>query len=332
MVAVENKDFSKRGYVAPTVYLLASKFLSNYNYYGSLTDAINKLSFLKGWGGSNVPPIGMVSFVNNGTAQTFGINCDFYALIANQWQLVDYAYLKSMTGSSFPPVVFRFISANGTGPYYAIFDRYYFGLAATSVAETDPVKLAELDAYWREVQLLKYRYNSFVGFLNTLSTKQLNTVEQQIYNEGLLMLNTLSNQLHNIRGVYIEYDNGQKIGLPVVAIIIIIAVLSGVTAWTVSSIATEREKTKRINDSYDLQKWIVTKKQEIAQQVTAGKISAQSAAGINSSLDAAASQAAKIADNASKNKTIFGDVATIAKWGVLGYVAFLFSKQLSKNG
>lgn len=332
MTLTENKDFTARGYIAPTVFLRGDKYLSNYNYYNSMDAVVSKLSFLKGWGGTNVPPAGMVSFENNQQPQTFGINVDFFVLIGSRWEYAEYGFVKSaINGSGFPPCVFRFFTPQGTGPYFAILDKFYFGIAALAVSDADPAKVAALDAFYREVQILKYRYNSFVGFLNALAKRPLNQIEQQVYNEGLILLNTYSNQLGTLRGVEIQFDNSGRVGLPVIAIIAIIAVISGAAAWTISSITQETERTKRINDSYELQKWVAQKKIDVGVLVQNGSISQQTAAQVNQVLDQAAGQAVKVADQAAKQKTSLGSIADIAKWGVIGYIGFLIASQLTKR-
>lgn len=332
-VLVPDIDFQELGYIAPTVYLRGDRYISNYNYYATLDGAINKWKFLNNKGGSSTVPAGIKYFSNNQTAQTFGINCDFYVLVGGAWSLTNYLWIKQNI-NSLPPCVFRFVTTDGGGTYYAIFDKYYFGVSATSVKEVDPQKLAALDGFFREAQILKYRYNAFVGFLNTLAVRELNSVEQRIYNEGLLMLNQLSQQINTVRSIAISYGQQPVIGFPVLLIIIIVAILSAATAWTVTAVTSEKEKTKRINDSYDLTKWIATKKQEIALQVSSGQISQQSANGINSTLDNAAAVANNVATNAAKSKTSLGSIADIAKWGVVGYLAYLFfnrSKQKRIN-
>lgn len=332
-VLIDNRDFSSQGYVAPTVYLRADKYVSNFNYYSSLAGATNKYLYLHNQGGANTSPSGMKSFVNNQTAQTFGINCDFYVLQAGTWQLASYSWIKSNI-ASLPPCVFRFSTTDGSGPYYAILDTFYFGIAAISVGQLDPAKLAELDAFWREVQLMKYRYNSFVGFLNTLAKRELNVVEQKVFNEGMLMLNNLGNEMKAIRGITISYNSSGTVGNPVLLLIAIIAVLSAATAWTISTIISEKERTKRINDAYDLNKWVVDKKTQIAQQVAAGQISQQSADGINNTLDATAAVANKVAADASKTTGgTLSSIANILKWGVVGYLAYLLiPKKATSNG
>lgn|SRR5574341_5982 len=332
MVLVENKNFTERGYVAPTTFLRADKYVSNFNYYGSLVGAANKALYLADKGGSNTVPVGIKTFLNNQTAQTFGINCDFYAYLNGSWQLVDYNWVKTNWASS-TLIIYRFHLTTGAGPYYAILDKYYFGVSAITVQSSDPAKVAALDAYWREVQILKYTYNSFVGFLNTLSKRELNTVEQRVYNEGLLLLQNLSNEMNLLKGLYIQYQTGATIGLPVLIVILIIAIISGATAWTISAITVEQQRTKRINDSYELQKWVATKKQEVAAQAQAGTISQQSADSIFGTLDAAAQSAQKVANDAAKEDGLFGNVAEILKWGAIGYLAHLFfSHKKVSNG
>jgi hypothetical protein len=325
-VLIEDSDFTSQGFVAPSTFLKADKYVSNYNYYSTLAGAQAKLLYIRKLpGGSPTTPIGIKTFINNGKAQTFGVNCDFYALISGSWQLVSYNWIKSNLANY--PIVYRFISTEGAGSYYAIMDPYYFGVAAINVGNVDPTKLAELDAFWREVQLMKYRYNALVGFLTELSKRQLNVKEQQIYNEGLLMLNNLSNEMSTIRGISIIYNSGGTIGLPILVIILIIAVLAAATAWTVSSIVSEKERTRRINLSYDLNKWVTEKKIQVAELAAAGKISEDSAKSINGTLDNAAAVANKVATDASKPKTGLGDIINVLKWAAVGYVGYLVYKE-----
>lgn len=331
MYLPDNILFSSRDYLAPTVYSEPSRYVSNWNYYSTLDQAIEKFYYLKGQGGKNYPPAGYKAFSNNGKAQTFGINCDFYVLKDGEWQLTSYKYLKTISGV-WPPIIFRFLSPDGAGIYYAILDIYYFGLSATSIKSVTADKLAALDSFYREVQTLKFKYNSLVGFLNTLAKRQLNTVEQQIFNEGMLLLNSMNQQMATIRGVEISYTQTGAIGLPIILIIALIIILSSAAAWTISTITTEKEKTKRINDSYDLSKWIATKKQEVGMQVEQGQISQSTANGINKTLDDANATAQAIAANAAKNnKGVFGEIGDIVKWGVVGLIAYTFIKNSKSN-
>ena len=320
----DDRTFSEKGYVAPTVYLRAGKFVSAWNYYATKEDAYKKYLYLMNQGGSNVNPVGSVQFRNDGTAQTVGINVNFYAAFANYWTPVSYKYLRDNINTIGNHIIFQFYTTDGSGTYWAIFNTNYFGISATVVSDVSQDKLAALDSFHREVQLLKYRYNSIAAFLNTLSQRQLNAKEQMIFNQGVLLVNNLRYELTTIRGVEITFNStGQAVGLPVFLLIGIIAILAGATAWTVSAIITEKEKTKRINESYQLAQWVANKKQEIAAQVTAGQISQAEANGIYSTLDKATATANQVANNASKpGSNIFSDMTGLIKWGVIGLIAY----------
>ena len=333
MFLLDDTSFSDRGYVAPTVFLRANTFLTRYNYYSSFNDALLKYKFLHNQGGQDVTPVGYVPFAQNGQPQTFGINVDFYAFVEKKWSLVSYAYLKGLPG--YPPLLFRFYTTDGNGEYYAIFDNRYFSLAATSLTNISVAKLAELDAFYREVALLKYRYNSLVSFLNELSKQQLTPIKQQIFNEGILLVNNLNNQIHSIDGVEIIYSKDGKIGLPVLLLIAIIAILAGATAWTAADIAAEREKTRRINDAYELSKWIAAKKIELAKLVNSGQLTQSQAKEVTDGIDKAQTLANDVAKKASKETGggLLANAATILKFSVVGYLAYLLlNKKSSSNG
>jgi hypothetical protein len=271
------------------------------------------------YNGGAAIPAGNVAFKADAVPQTFGINADFYVYKNGSWVITDYATMKM----SLRRCIVRVYTPTGTGPYFAVFEPAYFGISATKVTETDAAKVAALDSLYREVALLKYRYNALVGFMNTLAARQLNSFEQQIYNQGLVTLQNLNNQISQIKGIELNYTASGAIGTPVILIIAIIAILSGVAAWTITAIATEREKTKRINESYDLSKWIAIKKQEIANQVQQGVLSQTEANSIYTTLDKAAETGNKIATQSSKESPgLFSDIATLAKWGVAGLIAY----------
>jgi len=318
---------SQRAYIAPTVYLRAGKFMTGYNYYASLEKAVRKYNFLNNLaGGVDEIPAGSIRFVENGAAQTIGINCDFYVLKGSDWVLTDYKWLKSQT--KWPPVIFRFLTPATQGPYYALFTANYFGMSATTLEDVEPEKVVELDVFWREVQLMRFRYNELVGFLNALAKRRLNTVEQQIFNEGMLLLNSMNNQMAGVRGIEIAYSEKNSVGLPVLLLIAGIAILAGATAYTVSTIVAETEKTKRINNSYELQKWVSEKKIEVAQLAASGQISSEAASGINGTLSTAAAIANQVAENSAKSSGLFDGLSSAIKWGAVGLLSFLLLKNL----
>lgn len=333
MYIPEDVLFSERAYVAPTVFSDPGRYVSTWNYYSTLNQAIEKWNYLNNNGGTNYQPAGAVSFPNDNKPHTLGFNCDFYILKDGTWQLTSYSYLKGLSSATLinQPVIFRFIRTDGAGIYYAIFNNLYFGLSATKLKEFDPDKIAALDTFYREVQLMKYRYNALVGFLNDLGKKQLNTVEQQVFNEGLLLLNSMNQQIATINGIELAYTETGAIGNPVILIILIIVILSAATAWTISTIQAEREKTKRINDSFELNKWISNKKNDIASQVASGAISQGNADSIYKTLDDAAKAANTVANNAAKPDSLFGNISSIVKWGVVGIIAVMLLKNFKGN-
>jgi hypothetical protein len=317
------KLFSERDYLAPTVYKKDGVGIpSGYNYYGTLNQAQQKFLFLNNRGGYNSAPVGYKTFPNT-AVQTFGINVDFYVYNNGNWILTPYSELRNTNLGQ--GIVFRFYLTDGSGPYYSIFDNKLFGISATAIDSVSSEKLAALDAYYREVALLKYRYNNLVGFLNELAKKQLNPKEQQIFNEGMLKLQNMQQQISTLKGIEISYTaNGAVIGLPILLIIAVIAILAAVAGWTITEIMGMKEKTKQINDSYNLTMWVASKKQEVAMQATAGTITQSQADGINKTLDDATELANKVAQNASKDNSggIFSNLATLVKWGAIGFLGY----------
>ncbi len=330
--------YSERDYLAPTVYKRSGVLLtSSWNYYNSLADAVNKYWFLNQRGSTNPAPVGYVTFTPDTSAQTFGINCDFYIFLDNKWQLTTYKYLRGL--STYPPMVFRFTTREGNGPYYAIFDPKTFALSATAVDSVSSEKLAALDGFYREVQLMKYRYNSLAGFLNTLAQKPLTPTEQTIFNQGVLKLQNMGSQMQTLKGIEISFTTsgavlngfGGRVGIIPFLIIAIVAILAAATAWTITSIIDMQQRTKQINDTYELNKWVATKKAEIAAQVNSGALTQPQAQEIYSTLDGATASANKIAANASSSTGIFGEVTGLVKWGLLGYVVIMGMGLLKHN-
>jgi hypothetical protein len=325
---------SERDYLAPSVYRPSNRNVSNWNYYSSFWDADKKWKFLNNQGGQNIAPTGIIYFSSSTQPQTLGINVDFYILVGGLWQLTSYKYLRTRwSGAALPPVLIRFYTKEGNGPYYAIGNNYQFAIAATTIQSVTAEKLAALDGYYREVQLMKYRYNAFMGFLNSLAKYQsLSPTVQRVYNEGLNLMKIFSQQMSTVRAVEIQYAQGEKIGaLPILAVIAIVALLAGAAGWTITAIMTEKEKTKRINDAYELNKWVANKKVEVGAMVEQGSLSETQASDIYKQLNAAAETGNKVAEQESKNKGLFGDIADIVKWGVLGLIGFQAVKMINNK-
>jgi hypothetical protein len=324
---VDPRIFSERDYLAPTVFKKSGVGVSSlWNYYGTVNEAIVKWKYLNNIaGGANITPKGGVSFAPGTEAQTMGINVDFYERKSSgYWSPIAYKTLRELS-YAYPPLIFRFYTREGNGPYYAIFDKAIFAISATSIDSVSSEKLQALDDLYRETQLLKYRYNSLAGFLNDLGKRQLNPKEQQIFNEGILRLQSMQAQIGSLKGIEISYNAQGVVGalgfIPFL-IIAIVLIIAAATAWTIVTIEDEKEKTKRINDTYALNQWVVTKKQEIAAQVTSGTLTEAQAADINKTLDGATDTANKVANAASKESdSIFTQIKDLVKWGVLGFVA-----------
>jgi hypothetical protein len=327
---------SQRDYVAPTVFKKNGiGITTGWNYYGTLGEAIVKWKFLNNKpGGSDVAPEGTINFQPNTSAQTAGINVDFYILQSDgRWYLTNYKYLRGLV--SYPSMIYRFYTIDGVGPYWAIFDPARFGIAATSIDSVSPDKLAALDDFYRELALLKYRYNSLAGFMNGLSLQTLSPQEQQIYNEGTLKLQQMAEQMKLIKGIEISFtDKGAVVGvLPILLIIAIIAILAAATAWTITEITSMKERTRQINDAFQLNQWVADKKTQLATMVTSGQITQDQATDINHTLDKAQIVANKVADNASKTDSpgLFGEITGLVKWGIIGFVVVEGFKLFKEN-
>lgn len=324
MVSEIGLPFKQKGYVAPTVFLQKGKIVSGWNYYNSLNDAFEKVKFMLHYGGTDVKPAGSVSFKKDGTAQTLGINVDFY-FAANAMTPVNLGYLAAKYAMQQAPAnyyfgIFRFFKTDGTGPYYSILDPRYLGITATLVSSYDADKIAALDRFHREAQLLKTKYNTLAAYLNALATKQLTPVQQQVFNEGVLKLTALRSEMETIEGLeYYKQKDGQigiAFAIPLIAWLIIGAVA---ISWSVSKILTEYNKTARLNASYDVQKWVQEQKVKIAKEVTAGTLTKEQAAQLNNELNQVNNNAAANAAAAAKNSESFmGELGNIVKWAAIG--------------
>jgi hypothetical protein len=324
MPILDDGLYSARGYIAPTVFKKSGiQINAGVNYYDDLVSAVSKYYYLSKQGGVNIAPTGQVNFQPDSSAQTLGINADFYIINNNAWQWASYDYIKGLL--YWPPMVFRFYTTDGQGPYYSVFDSSYMGLSATPVDSVSSEQLAALDGLYREKELMKYCYNSLAGFLNTLSQRVLTPTEQQIFNEGNLRLQAMANEMQGLDGMEFTFTATGAIGIIPLLIIAIVAILAVVASWTITQIVELQQKTKQINDSYALSEWVANKKEEIAQQVQAGTISQADADNINKNLDSAANAANAIATKAAeKSSSLLGSIGTIIEWSVLGYAAFKF--------
>ncbi len=297
------KNISTRAYLAPTVYHYANNAQPNWMYFTSLATAIKQWQYVMNMPGATAQkPAGNISFTT--AATTLGINVDFYFnLPVAGWVNVPYSILRQVYSKKVV-IPFRFYKTDGSGPYYSVLDNSVLGISATTLASVTQSKIQALDDFHRQVQLLKAKYNTLALYLNNLSKKPLNAVQQQSFNEGILLLQNLKSEMTGIQGIEFSYSaNGQINGVGFIPIIYIVlaVLLAGTAAWTIDRLYTESQKTARINSSYDMQQWISGQKIKIAAAVKAGTISSSDANGMYADLDNSAKAAQDIATAASAN-------------------------------
>lgn len=314
---------SKRNYVAPTVYKLAGVTISGWNYYKSFADALEKLRWLVGVNGAkNITAAGSVTFTGN-SAQTCGLNTDFFIAVNESYATpVTYEFQKSAISQGIKKLfVYRMFLSDGSGPYYAVFDPRYFNISASILSNVPADKLAQLDEFHRSVAILKGQHNSLVNFLNEQIKLPVTPARQMTINQGQMAISNMRAQLGTIQGLDITYGSAGQIGVIMLAPIIYWAIAAAVTAWSVSAIVTEVQKTKRITASFNFQSWAQEHKLRLAQEAQAGNISQADALALSTATDKAAAAAAKVAENSSKGSGGFGDLSTMVKWGGITFIA-----------
>lgn len=322
------KSFSSRGYVAPTVYRYAGGTNARWPYWNSFDEVVASLPFFLGIPGATLKqPASNVIFANDTKAQTLGINCDFYYKLPTiGWVNVPYPVLKSIYQQNLV-IPFRFFKTDGSGPFYSVLINTKLGISATVVNTSDPAKVRALDEFHRQVQLLRGQYNALATYLNTLAKRQLNPVEQQSFNEGLLLYQRMQADVKSIPGVQFLYaSNGTISGIGVVPVVlyIVLAIITSIAAaWTIERVATERQKTARINSAYNIQKWLSDQAVKVAEAKSAGKISSEDANRIFSDLQTASQAAQGNAKEASSNAGFFDKLENLA---LLGIAALVISK------
>lgn len=331
-------SLQKKGFVAPTIFLQKGKLISGWNTYATLQDAFNKIKYLIGDGGADIKPAGSVSFKKDGTAQTIGINVDFYVAI-NKDKVVNlgYAAFKTAYEKFSKPIYFicKFYKPDGTGPYFLIFDKRYMAAAATTVSSYEKSKVAALDELHRETALLKAQHNVLASFLNKLAAKQLSPLEQQIFNQGMLRLSAMRSEMSALVAngtMEVYYSKDGTIGalvIPLIAWIIVGAVAAG---WTVNKIVTEVNKTKRLRTSYDQQKWAAEQELLIAQELKKGTITKEDAAILTAGVKQVSQQAGENATTASQpDKSMFGEIGDIVKWGAIGFGIYAVANAIGNS-
>jgi len=271
--------FSQTGYLAPTFYRIASSGVNSYNFYSTLQDTYNKFLYLIKAGGKNIAPAGSIE-LNKMGATTMGINADFWIIKLAKPEFATYLEVKDLYKQAHEqkiPKYFlsRFYKTDGSGPFFCVLQTQDFGISAQKVSAISQEKLKALDLLHKELQLAKYKYNTLAEFLNQLSQKKLNRTEQQMFNEGILMLNNYERQLRSFPAARFTWAaNGQVIsGIAPIVYVAIAIVLAIIYSYAVNQITDMFVKLKGINESYNMQKWLQDYQLKIAQELQAGNIS-----------------------------------------------------------
>lgn len=314
-------------FVAPTVYLQSG--LTNvprWNYYSSKEVALKQLYYLsgeKGYTAQNAS--GSVTFKQDGTAQTFGINVDFLvpSSIASNIP-VPYAAMKEMLKTKLQYFLIRFYTPTGSGPYYAAINKNYFGITATVVKATGD-KLAAMEVYYRNLAKIKAEYNSIVASLNYLTTQPFNSKTQETINRLTQRRISMYNEMSQLQGVTIVTGtsgsiSGGSVGFIPIAYVVVLAII-GVAGWTVSTWLTEKQKTQRIVDAYNHQQYIAAEQKQLLADFKAGKITEPVFTAAAKNLGIAMETAKKVAEESSKpEKGILDGVGKIAMWLAIGLI------------
>jgi hypothetical protein len=317
-------------YVAPTFYRPANSSLLNYGYFATLEIAQKQAEFLMGKAGSKQQnAAGLIKFTSQQTAQTAGINVDFYMYIPIiGWMYIPYEFIRTISYKSNFFAVLRFYKTDASGPFYTLIGPEPFRLTATSVGSIAPAKMAAYDALYRELAILKAKHNTLVNYLKDLAALPVTPARQKVLNEGILLLNSMQNQMRSIKGVEWNFTNeGAVNGIGVIPLIgyAVFVIIAGIFALSAVAIADRVKSVMIVNSNNDLIKWAVNKKQELAEALKAGKISQaeynQQVAELNKIIGAAADQNQDIVDKPGALES-FGDMAKTGLYALLAVLAF----------
>ena len=324
---IQDVIYSQRVYVAPTFFKKAGVVLPRWNYYTSFTDAVISYNFLTGKSTLQPPAAaGAVPF-NSNSAETIGINIDIFLPWMGSWYPCSYKYFREKATNTF--AVIRFTKTDGSGPYFAAYSPAYMGVSATVAYPDGPGQQQALDDLYRECALLKYRYNALAAFNNKIRSLPQTPVTVAIAAQAQVKMVQMAAEMGTIQGVQFYYNKDGKIGFLPLLLIGAVVIFAGVTGWTVYKIIQEKEKTARINASYDVARWVDEKIIEV--NASQGMTPQQKAAAIKD-LRNTKDAALTVAENSTKeNKGLFGNIASIVQWGVIGIITVTLIKASEKR-
>jgi len=318
--------FSKRGYIAPTVFYLQGKAPASRNYYTSLQDALDKMKYLYNAGGRNVTPAGNIRFTAGGAAQTIGINADFFMPVTNEsFVSVPYAVVRStLLDNTNIPGVFSFYTTDGRGPFYSTFEPANMGVSASKV-DGNNAKVKALDTLHRQLELMKIEYNKLTVFINEANKQPANPVTTLIIANANVRKATMLSQMQSIdKDIKFNFLADTQIGfiqLPIIAWILIFG--AAAAAWTIDRALDRAEKSRRITEGFNQQKFVADQKQLAISKLNNKEWTQQQYDVYIKTLDGIALSAQDVIDKSSKEK---GGLVDIAKFGMIAIVALAVSK------
>lgn len=319
------KSLSEQGYVAPTFYKPRGFSFTSWAYYSSFAKAAEMADYFAGKTSNKPTADGYLSFANTGANETAGINVDFFFQYKGKYYGVPYSSVRKV--SPLPLMVVRFYKPTGAGPYYTVISGKQFGIAATVVNQVSPEKLRALDDFHRQLALLKYKYNGIIALSNELQKLPADNPLRLYIPQLTSLRNQLDALISTIKGVDIYYNADGTIGV-LWFLIAAIVIVAGATAWTVTRIIEEKEKTQRIVESFDAARWVDDK--IISVQQNTGLSGSQKASIISQLTKTKNIALGVAAKSAKESKGLFSNVADIVKWGAIGLIA-LKGFQLIEN-
>jgi hypothetical protein len=327
-----------KGYIAPTVYRLASSTSLKWPYFSSLQSAVSFIKVLARIKGAVLPPpAGYTYFTSNKTAQTLGINVDFYWPVDFFGTLpVPYVFVRDKFKAGGNVIMpFKFYKTNGSGPFYSVLSSTDLNIAATVSDKLSPDKIQQLDKLTREVVLLKANYNALATFISKLGQQQLLPVQQQVFNEGILRLLEYKQQIAEIKDIEFKFGKSNQvagIGNPAAVIWLVFwAVTAIIAAYTVTRIAAKWAEVQKIRSDNDAIEFITDANIRIAKDASLTAEQKRDLINENNKTKSSIEQHKTTVEENAAKPAIIEQVIGLAKWGVIFYGIKIIGEKISKN-
>jgi|CXWL01.1.fsa_nt_gi hypothetical protein len=331
---------AKRGYVSPSVFKIKGAAAKSVKYFDSHTKALNQLKFNRGAGGKVETSAGFIPFEKSAQHETIGINVQFYLAISDSKTVqIPYSIVKYIIENKIAAaILFGFYRTNGKGAFFAILENW-MGIAATKVSSYSPDKVAAMERLYNEANLLKAEFNTLVAFATMLSKKELDLQGQKLFNQAMLRIQSMQAQMLQLKDVSIIFNKDGKIsgiGIAPVVIVIIAAVIIAPKLLELIDRMNERSaQIKKIREENGVLKFVADSKNKNFQDYNKKIITKDQLDNLNKGLDEMAKTATGvITANAATPKatSLFGEVGTIVKWGIVGLLVFKGMDLVGKRG